>query len=218
MALGSGKFLLLVASALFVSAGTLRFRGAWLYLALSFVWLTVAGAYLLRRDRALLERRLAGEKEGEKEGVQKVVIASLRILGLATLVVAGLDRRFGWSATPPALLAVGAFLFGAGAALIFLVFRENTYTSSIVEVEPQQTVVSTGPYQLLRHPMYTGTLLMGVATPLLLGSYWSAIFTPLGWALLVVRILAEERLLSQALRGYAAYMNRTRSRLIPGVW
>jgi protein-S-isoprenylcysteine O-methyltransferase Ste14 len=216
--LNTTKFLAVVAVVLFVSAGTLRFWQAWMYLALNLAWLAVAGVYFLRRDPALVERRLVQDEQGEKEKAQKVVMAILRVLGAATLVVAGLDRRFGWSTVPPALVVAGAVVFVAGTALIFVVFLENTFTSSIIEVDRRQTVVTTGPYRALRHPMYTGTLLMGVATPLVLGSYWAALLLPLGWALLAVRILAEERLLSEKLRGYGEYMQRTRSRLIPGVW
>jgi protein-S-isoprenylcysteine O-methyltransferase Ste14 len=117
-----------------------------------------------------------------------------------------------------AAVAAGGALFVAGSALVFAVFQENTYTSSIIEVDVGQKVVATGPYGLLRHPFYAGTLLMGLATPLVLASTWSALLLPPGWVLLVVRILAEEELLSRELPGYAAYMERTRRRLIPGVW
>jgi protein-S-isoprenylcysteine O-methyltransferase Ste14 len=218
MNLNMVKFLAMVAALLFLSAGSLRFWQAWVYLGLHFTWLKVAGVYFRRKDPALVERRLVQDEQGEKEPVQKTVITLLRVLGAATLVVAGLDRRFGWSAVPPAMVGAGCALFAAGCALIFVVFLENTHTSSIIEVAAGQTVVATGPYRRLRHPMYTGTLLMGLGTPLVLGSYWMALFLPLGWALLVVRILAEERLLSARLPGYAEYMGKTRSRLIPGVW
>jgi protein-S-isoprenylcysteine O-methyltransferase Ste14 len=216
--LNTAKFVATLAVLLFVSAGTLRFWQAWLFIALNLVWLVVAGAYFRRRDPALVERRLIQDERGEKETVQKIVIAILRVLGAALLIVAGLDRRHGWSNVPPALVAAGAIVFVAGTALVFAVFRANTHTSSIIEVEPQQTVVATGPYRALRHPMYAGTLLMGLATPLILGSYWAALLLPPGWVLLIVRILAEERLLSERLTGYAQYMSRTRHRLIPRIW
>ena len=216
--INTAKFLAVVATVLFVSAGTLRFWQAWTYLGLNLVWLTVAGVYFLGRDPALVERRLVQDERGEKEKVQKVVMAIFRALGAATLGVAGLDRRFGWSAVPPTMVAAGCVVFAAGTAVVFAVFLENTYTSSIIEVDSGQTVVATGPYRALRHPMYAGTLLMGLATPLVLGSYWAALLVPFGWALLVVRILAEERLLSEKLHGYAEYMSKTRSRVIPWVW
>lgn len=217
-ALNTTKFLGIVALVLFVSAGTLRYWQAWVYLALNFGWLAFAGAYFRRTDPGLVERRLVQDEKGEKEKVQRIVMAALRVLGLATLVVAGLDWRWGWSAVPTPLVAAAVGMFVAGAALVFVVFLENSYTSSIIEVDPRQTVVATGPYRVLRHPFYTGTLLMGVATPLVLGSYWAALLLPPGWAVLAVRILAEERFLKEKLRGYAEYMAATRSRLIPGVW
>ena len=218
MTLNTAKFLAVLAIVLFVSAGTPRFWQAWLYLALNLVWLTVVGVYFLRKDPALVERRLTQDEQGEKQKVQKVVMAIFRVLGVTTLVVAGLDHRFGWSAVPPALVAAGCIVFTAGNVLVFVVFLANSYTSSIIEVAAAQTVVATGPYRALRHPMYTGTVLIGLGSPLVLGSYWAALLLPAGWALLVVRILAEERLLSEQLRGYADYMGKTRSRLIPGVW
>src|SRR5262249_70837 len=130
----------------------------------------------------------------------------------------GLDHRFGWSAVPLGTTVAGCALFVAGVSLVFAVFRENTFTSSIVEVDARQTVVATGPYRYLRHPMYTGTFVMGLGRPLMLGSWHSALLLPAGWALLVVRILAEERLLAEQLPGYREYMASTRTRLIPAIW
>jgi len=109
-------------------------------------------------------------------------------------------------------------VFAAGFAMVFVVFRGNTYTSSIIEVAPGQPVVATGPYRLVRHPMYLGVFVMGLATPLALGSYGSAILLPPAWALLAVRILAEERFLAARLPGYSEYMATTRSRMIPVLW
>jgi len=218
MAVNTAKFLGVLGALLFVSAGTPRFWEGWLFLGFNLAWLQVAGAYFLRKDPALVERRLKQDEGGEKEVVQKRVMAVLRVLGVATLVLAGLDHRFGWSAVPAGVVAAACVLFVAGAAVIFSVFLENTYTSSIIEVDAAQTVVATGPYRVLRHPMYSGTLLMGLAMPLMLGSYWALLLLPPGWVLLVVRILAEERFLSHELRGYAEYMRRTPKRLIPGVW
>jgi protein-S-isoprenylcysteine O-methyltransferase Ste14 len=218
MAVNTAKFLGVVGVVLFVSAGTVRFWEAWLYLVLNLAWLRVAGSYFLRKDPALVERRLIQDEHGEKEVVQKRVMTVFRVLGVITLVLAGLDHRFGWSAVPGWVVAAACVLFVAGAAVVFAVFLENTYTSSIIEVDAGQTVVASGPYRVLRHPMYAGTLLMGLAMPLILGSYWALLLLPPGWALLVVRILAEEQFLSRELGGYAEYMGRTPKRLIPGVW
>jgi protein-S-isoprenylcysteine O-methyltransferase Ste14 len=216
--LNTAKFLCVVGLILFGSAGTFRFWQAWLYLALHLAWLTLVGCYFLKKDPSLVERRLTQDEQGEKEKSQRTVMAVVRALGVVTLAVAGFDRRLQWSAVPITAVVAGGVLFVAGIALVFAVFAENTYTSSIIEVDDGQVVVTTGPYRVVRHPMYTGTVLMGLATPLLLGSYWAALLIPPGWAMLVFRILAEERFLFRRLPGYAAYLDRTRSRLIPGLW
>ena len=169
-----------------------------LYLALHLAWLSVVGGWFLTRDPALLERRLT---RGEKDPLQRVVIAVMQVLGLATLAVAGLDRRFGWSALHVGATAAGVALFVAGGSVVFAVFAENTYTSNVIDVEPAQTVVATGPYRVVRHPMYLGTLLMGVALPLVLGSIPALLFVVPGQALLVGRILAEERFLMGSSKG-----------------
>jgi protein-S-isoprenylcysteine O-methyltransferase Ste14 len=218
LAVNTVKFLVVVGVVLFASAGTLHFWEAWLFLGFNLVWWTVTGSYFMKKDPAFVERRLAQEERGEREAVQKVVMAVLRVLGVITLVLAGLDHRFAWSAAPIWVVATGGALFVAGAAVVFAAFVENAYASSIIEVDAAQTVVVTGLYRVLRHPMYSGTLLMGLATPLMLGSYAALLLLPPGWALLVVRILAEERFLAHELRGYEDYMRRTSSRLIPGVW
>jgi protein-S-isoprenylcysteine O-methyltransferase Ste14 len=195
------RFSLVLAVVLFGSAGTLRFWQAWLYIGLQIVTMTATNAYLARRDPALLERRLAIAK-GEKERAQRIVMALVRGLGVAMLVLAGLDRRFGWSAVPPAVVTAAAVVFVLGVLVVVLVYRENTFTSAVIEVDEGQRVVSTGPYRLVRHPMYAGTLLMGVATPLLLGSYWAELQLPVSFAVLVVRLVAEERFLAERLAGY----------------
>jgi len=203
---------------LFAAAGTLRYWQAWAVFAARLVPVVMTNLYMIRKDRELLRRRLALEEEGETEGVHKVFFALLLPIGLAMLVVAGLDRRFGWSAVPlPTTLAACAAVT-AGHFVIYRVFRENTYCSSVVELREQQTVVRTGPYRLVRHPMYTGVLLGASAMPVALGSYVATVFVLPLVVILVVRILAEERFLSAGLPGYAAYMSGTRKRLVPGVW
>src|ERR1700681_687158 len=126
--LNTAKFLGMVSIVLFASAGTFRFWQAWLYLALHLVWLTVVGWYFLKKDPSLVERRLTQDERGENEKSQRTVIAILRVLGVVSLAVAGFDRRFEWSAVPIAAVVAGGALFVAGAALVFAVFAENTYT------------------------------------------------------------------------------------------
>ena len=206
------------AMAVFVAAGTLRYWQAWVVFAVRIVPVVITNLYLIRSDRELLRRRLAVEEEGETERVHKVFFALLIALGLAMLIVAGLDHRYGWSAVPlPVVLGATALLF-AGNMIIYRVFRENTYCASVIELREHQTVVRTGPYRLVRHPMYTGGLLGASAMPLALGSYVAALFVLPLCLTFVVRILAEERFLRGGLPGYAEYMRETRSRLVPGVW
>jgi protein-S-isoprenylcysteine O-methyltransferase Ste14 len=201
-----------------LAAGTMRFVQGWLYVALQVATMTAGNLFLMHNDPALLERRLTIEETGETEEQQRRIIAMLRMLALAILVVAGLDHRFGWSAVPPAVVAAASVVYCVGAAVIILVFRENTFASSIIEVAADQRIVSTGPYRLVRHPMYSGTLLLGLAAPLVLGSYVAALTIVPTIVLLGARILHEERFLSERLEGYAAYLQRTRARLVPGVW
>jgi protein-S-isoprenylcysteine O-methyltransferase Ste14 len=208
----------LQAVVLFAAAGTFRYWQAWTVLALRLVPYIFANVYLIRHDRELLRRRLAIEEDGETETVHKVFFALIVLVALALMLVAGLDRRFGWSHVP-LLVELGACAVTTGGVfLIYRVFRENTYCSSVVEVHENQTVVRTGPYRLVRHPMYSASLLGAGALPLALGSYVAALCIVPLVALLVVRIRAEERFLSNGLPGYAAYMQATPKRLIPGIW
>ncbi len=208
----------LQAVVLFAAAGTLRYWQAWAVFALRLVPVVVTNLYMIRKDRELLRRRLAIEEEGETETVHKVFFALLLLVGAAMLVVAGLDHRFGWSDVPLPVVLGACATVCAGMFVVSWVIRTNTYCSSVIEIRARQTVVSAGPYRLVRHPMYTGILLSVAAMPLALGSYRAAIFIAPLCALLVVRILAEERFLSTGLPGYAEYMNETRKRLVPGLW
>ena len=203
---------------LFAAAGTLRYGEAWTYLAARLVPVVVTNLYLIRRDRQLLRRRLKLEEEGETEGVHKAFFALVRLVGLAMFVVAGLDRRFGWSSVPLSVVVPATLAVSLGGFVIFRVFRENSHCSSVIELGAQQTVVTTGPYRLVRHPMYTGAVLGAAASPLALGSWYAALLVPPFCAIFVMRIIAEERFLSAGLPGYAAYLGVTRKRLFPGVW
>jgi protein-S-isoprenylcysteine O-methyltransferase Ste14 len=210
----------LAASALvlFVSAGTLAYWQAWMFLCLHSVSTIAVNLYMLRYDPELLRRRLAVEEQGETQLIHKLFVIFLLGLGIAQLVVAGLDRRYGWSQASPLVVVAAGLFFLVGAAIVFWVLRTNSHASSIITVEREQPVITHGPYRWVRHPMYTGFLSMLAALPLLLGSYRAEVFfLPLA-ALFVVRLLAEERFLRTELPGYAAYMNKTKRRLLPGMW
>jgi len=203
---------------LFVPAGTLRYWQAWAYLATFTVVSLLTTVYLMRSDPELLERRLRGGPTAEKRPAQKLIMLATSIGFIALLVVPALDHRFGWSAVPLGGVVLGNILVVVGFYLIYLVYRENTFTSATIELTAGQRVISTGPYAIVRHPMYASATLYLLGTPLALGSYWG--FVPLGAILpfLIWRLFDEERFLAKNLRGYTEYQERVRHRLVPFVW
>jgi protein-S-isoprenylcysteine O-methyltransferase Ste14 len=210
-----GAGLIVLPVILFLPAGTLAYWEAWLYVATFFIPVTFILIYLLRHNPALLERRL---KSRERDTEQGVVIKLGTVCYLITYLLPGLDNRLGWSDVPVAavIAADGVFLLSYG--LFFLVLRENSYASRVVQVEETQEVISTGPYAVVRHPMYVAVLGMILSTPIALGSWWALIPALLMVPLLVVRIRGEERLLVTELGGYEEYVRTVRYRLIPGIW
>jgi protein-S-isoprenylcysteine O-methyltransferase Ste14 len=211
---------LLVATGLvlFVLAGTLRYWQAWVYLAIFGAASALITLYLLGRDRALLERRMRGGPTAEKRPQQKLIMLGTSLCFIAHLAVPALDRRFGWSSVPDAMVAAGAVLVTIGFALIARVYRENSFTSATVEIAPDQRVITSGPYALVRHPMYASALLYLLGTPLVLGSYWGLVPFAVVIPLLIWRLLDEEQLLARNLPGYTDYQQRVRRRLVPFVW
>jgi protein-S-isoprenylcysteine O-methyltransferase Ste14 len=205
-----------VATPLFAAAGTIRFWQAWALLSQLFASMIATNVYLLKTAPDLLERRLPANREVEPG--QRLGMMLLRVAALAMFATAGFDRRLGWSQVPSWLTDIAFGVAAGGALLVFLVLRENRFASLTIEVAAEQRVVATGPYRWVRHPMYLGALLQGFALPLALGSYWAEVIPALACAVLVGRLLGEERLLLVRLPGYSAYVQRTRCRLIPGVW
>jgi protein-S-isoprenylcysteine O-methyltransferase Ste14 len=203
---------------LFAAAWSFDYWQAWLYLGFTLCSTLGTNLWLLRYDRELMRRRLAMEEVGESEPVQRRFVVLVVVLGVSMFAVCGLDHRFGWCTPALGLQLLGFALLGLALALVFVTFRANTFGSSIVTVEMGQRVVSSGPYRLVRHPMYSGMLLGGLATPLCLGSgMGELLFVPL-CAIFIVRLRAEEHFLRTALEGYAAYLERTPKSLIPGIW
>jgi len=202
----------------FVPAGTLRYWQAWVYLAVFLGASALITRYLMEKDRALLQRRMRGGPLAEKEPTQRVIMLFASLGFVSLLVVPAFDRRFGWSEVPAAVALLGDVLTAVGFALIFLVYRENPFTSATVEVAADQRVVSTGPYAIVRHPMYASASLYVVGTPLALGSWWGLVGVGLLFPFLIWRLLDEERLLARELPGYREYQERVRHRLVPGVW
>jgi len=203
---------------LFVPAGTLHYWQAWVYLAIFAGVSALTTLDLIRKDPALLERRMRGGPTAEKQPTQKVIMLGMSIGFIALLVVPALDHRFGWSSVPLGGVVTGDVLVALGFYLIFLVYRENTFTSATIEVAENQKVISTGPYARVRHPMYASAILYLLGTPLALGSYWGLAPVVAMMPFLVWRILAEERFLARNLAGYTDYQKRIHHRLVPFVW
>jgi protein-S-isoprenylcysteine O-methyltransferase Ste14 len=203
---------------LFVPAGTTHYWQAWSFLAVFFGASLLITFYLLQHDPALLKRRLKGGPAAEKRTSQKVIMlfASIGFIGL--LVVPALDHRFGWSSVPVYLTIAGYIVTAVGFYLVFLVYRENSFTSATIEIAEGQTVISTGPYARVRHPMYTGSLLYLGGMPFALGSYWGLLALGAIVPAIILRLLDEERFLAKNLPGYAEYLKRVRWRLIRGIF
>ncbi|MBP3572554.1 MAG: isoprenylcysteine carboxylmethyltransferase family protein [Clostridia bacterium] len=207
--------LLLVALLLFLPAGTIRYPGGLLFLCLLFVPMLLMGIVMLARARDLLAKRLDVK---EKQGTQKGVVAVMGLIFLSGFILAGLDFRFGWSKVPLPVVIVASVLFLVGYAFYAEVMRENAYLSRTIKVEEGQTVISTGLYAVVRHPMYTASTVMFLALPLILGSWYALIPFALYPVIMVVRIHGEEKLLTAELAGYEEYTRKVRYRLIPFVW
>ena len=203
---------------IFGLAGTLRYWQAWLYLVLFFGLSGLLTAELLRRDPALLERRMKGGPQAERRPAQQIIMVGASLAFLSLLAVPALDYRFHWSSVPVVGVVLGNVLFAIGFLFVGRVYRENTYTSATIEIHEGQRVIDTGPYAIVRHPMYSGALLYMLGTPLALGSYWGLLGFVLMLLVIVWRLQDEEEMLARELPGYAEYRQRVRWRLLPGVW
>lgn len=203
---------------LFIPAGTLDYWQAWVFLGVFEVSAQALGIYFLVHDRTLVERRMKIGPVAEQRPAQKW-ISGLFIVGFAGFVVLpAFDHRFGWSAVPPVVSVIANATIALSFLLFFAVMKSNSYAASTIQVEAGQPVVSTGPYAYVRHPMYSGAVLLVAAMPLALGSWWSDLLLVPFFPVLVWRILDEEAFLRENLPGYAAYMQRVRYRLVPRVW
>ncbi|MBV8130028.1 MAG: isoprenylcysteine carboxylmethyltransferase family protein [Planctomycetaceae bacterium] len=199
-------------------AWSLNYWQGWVFIAVFAIATNLIGVYLALKDPVLLERRKRFGPGAESRGVQKM-IAWLAIFGSAAmLVVCALDYRFGWSRVPPLISLLGDMLVVLGLLVDWFVLRENSFGSSTIEAVEGQKVISTGPYALVRHPMYVGVLIMLIGVPPAPGSWWGLLFLLLFVPALVWRILDEEELLKRDLTGYADYLRTVRYRLVPGFW
>jgi protein-S-isoprenylcysteine O-methyltransferase Ste14 len=203
---------------LFVPPWTLCYWQAWVYLSIFAGASGIITLYLMRNDPGLLERRMRSGPRAERRPTQKFIMLGTTIGFIALLVVPSLDHRFGWSAVPLGGVLLGDVLVVVGFFFMYLVYRENTFASATIQVVEGQRVISTGPYAIVRHPMYASGALYLLGTPLALGSYWGLVAVGATLPLLIWRLFDEERFLVKNLPGYREYQERVRHRLVPFVW
>jgi protein-S-isoprenylcysteine O-methyltransferase Ste14 len=212
--LGLASFALL----LFWPAGTTHYWQGWAFLAVFALSTWIPTVYLMRTNPAALERRLQAGPTAETRPLQRVLITVIFIAFPAAFVVGGLDHRFHWSQMPAPVSLIGDVLVAIGLGLAMLVIIQNSYAAANVRVEAGQQLVSTGLYGLVRHPMYTGNVVLMLGVPLALGSYWGLFLLIPGMLVLALRIRDEEKLLTHELSGYRDYTQRVHYRLLPYVW
>lgn len=204
-----------IGAMIFGPAGTWRFWPGWIWAAAFLLPMLVGSVYFVFTDPELIVRRM---QMRESESAQKKIIAASSVVMLGGFLVPGFDHRFGWSDVPMGLvIAADAFVL-AGYLFVLWVLKTNSYASRTIRVETDQPVIDTGPYALVRHPMYTGMTVMMLASPIGLGSWWAVLPFLLVPVLLVLRIRNEEAVLREELAGYEAYCERVRWRLVPGLW
>jgi protein-S-isoprenylcysteine O-methyltransferase Ste14 len=203
---------------LFLPAGTFNYWQAWVFIVAFTLATVLPTIYFARTDPAALQRRMHGGPRAETRTVQKIVIIGAFLGLFAMMAFSAFDHRMGWSSVPVWVCLLGDVLVVVGLSIGMLVIRQNSYAAATVRVEAGQQLASRGLYQLVRHPMYAGNVILMLGIPLALGSYWGLLFVIPGVVVLVFRILDEEKLLSQELGGYPEYKQRVRYRLVPCVW
>lgn len=207
--------LIVIGLMLFFPAGSFEYWQAWLYMGVLFIPCIFVVAYFLKRDPEFLERRLQYK---EKEAQQKKIIKFSTLLFIIGFLMPGLDYRFGWSNIPPIVSILANIIVFIGYLLVFLAFKENSYAARTVVVEKGQKVITTGPYAIVRHPMYVGVIIMYSFTPIALGSYYALLFFIPIIPAIIFRTLNEEKVLLKDLKMYKEYCEKTRYRLIPRIW
>jgi protein-S-isoprenylcysteine O-methyltransferase Ste14 len=210
--------LALIVLAMFWPAGTFDYWQAWVFLGVFVVLAVLYTVYMGIKNPAALQRRMNAGPSHESRPIQKVVSAGVALTFFAMLVVCGFDHRFGWSNVPTAVVFIGDMLVVVGLGIAMLVIVQNNYAAANITIEADQALVSTGLYGLVRHPMYSGSLIMLVGTSLALGSYWGLVGAAVMAMLFAVRIVDEEEALTDELSGYREYTEKVHSRLVAHVW
>ena len=203
---------------LFLPAGTIHYWQGWAFLGVFALAAGIPTGYLIRTNPAALERRMRVGPAAETRPLQRILITVVFLAFPATFIGSALDHRFGWSLVPAPVSVVGDVLVAAGLGLAMLVVIQNGYAAATVTVEAGQQLVSTGLYGVVRHPMYTGNIVLMLGIPLALGSYWGLLLLVPGILVLVLRIRDEEELLTRELSGYREYTEQVHYRLLPYIW
>ena len=211
-------FIIAVAALLFIPAWTVNYWQAWVFLVVLSISVFSITLYLAKNDPNLLERRVNAGSMAEKEKSQKIIQFAAQIAFILVLVIPAIDHHFAWSLVPTYLSLFGNVLVVIGLLIVFYVFKENTFTSAIIEVNTRQKVIATGPYAIVRHPMYIGAIIMLLGIPLALGSFWGEIAVILISLVIIWRLLDEEKYLETNLPGYKEYKNKVKYRLVPFIW
>lgn len=200
---------------IFIPAGTIDYWEAWVYITVLFFPMIIFNSYMLIKDPELLNRRM---KVKEKEKVQKWVVTLISIVFLSLYITAGLDKRYGWSESSIFVIILSDITILLSYLFFMKILLENRYASHTVEVEEDHKLITTGPYKIIRHPMYIAIIIMFISTPLALGSYWAALGNIFIIPAIAARIINEEKVLVESLNGYPEYMKNVKYRLIPRVW
>ncbi len=216
--IGLAGFILFVGIIIFAAAGSWQFWAGWVYLLFLALCVTFITFYFLWKDPELVQRRANYGPAAEKETSQKIIQSFFVLLFIALFALPGLDFRFQWSQVPLWLVVLAYLMMLLGLIIVFWVLTENSYTASTIVVEQGQTVITTGPYQWVRHPMYLGSFLVLIFSPLALASFWGLIVSIPMLIGIVFRIMDEERFLCRNLPGYDDYCKKTRYHLIPFIW
>jgi protein-S-isoprenylcysteine O-methyltransferase Ste14 len=215
---GLAALVLTLACFLFLPAWTVCYWQAWVFLALFTLMTSAITMYLMKHDPELLERRVKAGPVSENDPIQKLIQSLASLSFVSIFLVSALDHRWDWSRTGTLLTVLGEVLVGIGLLIVFLVFKENTFTSATIEVGAKQKTVSTGPYALVRHPMYAGAFVMLVGVPLSLGSWWGLLAVLPLMGVILWRLFEEEEYLRKNLDGYLGYQSTVKYRLLPWVW